>query len=72
MFILDHFDTTPLIISCAQCKNIWGYDLPAGYNVTLEQGKPLQLQHNYTKLQLNGTLDAQDSEGGIFSKIVKN
>jgi Leucine-rich repeat (LRR) protein len=30
--------------------------------VTLEQGKPLQLQHNYTKLQLmdlNGTLDAQ-------------
>jgi Leucine-rich repeat (LRR) protein len=50
------------LISYAQCKNIWGYDLPAVYNVTLEQGKPLQLQHNYTKLQLmdlNGTLEAQ-------------
>jgi hypothetical protein len=72
MFILDHFDTTPLIISCAQCKNIWGYDLPAGYNVILEQGKPLQLQNSYTKLQLmdfNGTLDAQDPEGEYFRKL---
>jgi Leucine-rich repeat (LRR) protein len=51
-----------LLISCAQCKSIWSQDLPVLYHVTLEQGKPLQVQHCYTKLQLmdlNGTLDAQ-------------
>jgi hypothetical protein len=49
-----------LLISCVQCKSIWGQDSPAFYNVTLEEEKPLRLQHKYTTFQqmdLNATLN---------------